>query len=79
MLSQLSRIRSVTSSLLVAGALLATGCTQLPTGSAGGITTQVASVERSRIERKADAYLQAAPRTVTATRSERSAGGPHDF
>lgn len=79
MLSQLTRIRSVTSSLLVAGALLATSCTRLPTDSAGDITAQVASVERSRIEQKADGYLQAAPRTVTATRSERSAGGPHDF
>lgn len=79
MLRHLYRVRSATGSLLMVGALLATSCSQLPTKSADDMVTEVASVERSRIERKADAYLQAPPRTVTAAQSERSAGGPHDF
>jgi len=37
------------------------------------------AIERPRILRKATAYLQAEPRTVTAERCERSQGTPHDF
>jgi hypothetical protein len=39
----------------------------------------VAAFERSRVLAAADRYLAEAPRTVTASRSARSAGGPHDF
>jgi hypothetical protein len=39
----------------------------------------VASLERDRILAAADAFLREAPVTVTASRSPRSAGGPHDF
>lgn len=39
----------------------------------------VAKVDRKRILAAADRYLSAQPVTVTAARSERSAGGPHDF
>ena len=37
------------------------------------------AIERPRILRKAAAYLDEEPLTVTAFRAERSAGGPHDF
>lgn len=36
-------------------------------------------IERQRILRKASAYLEEAPVTVTAQRAERSTGGLHDF
>jgi hypothetical protein len=36
-------------------------------------------VERERVLRAANVYLQQAPITITATSSPRSAGGPHDF
>jgi hypothetical protein len=39
----------------------------------------LAHIERPRILQKARRYLEAAPRTVTANRCERSAGGKHDF
>lgn len=39
----------------------------------------VAKVDRKRILAAADRYLSAQPVTVTAARSERSAGGLHDF
>ena len=40
---------------------------------------RIAALETPRILRKATAYLEAKPRTVTADRCERSQGGPHDF
>ncbi len=40
---------------------------------------QIATIETSRILRKATEYLQAPPRTVTADQCERSQGGLHDF
>jgi hypothetical protein len=39
----------------------------------------VARFERARVLDAARGYLREAPRTVTASRSPRSAGGPHDF
>ena len=36
-------------------------------------------IERSRVLRLADAYLAEEPITVTASQSDRSAGGPHDY
>jgi hypothetical protein len=40
---------------------------------------RVLDIEKPRILRKASAYLEAAPRTVTADRCARSRGGVHDF
>ena len=39
----------------------------------------LAEIEKARILKKAVNYLQQAPRTVTADRCERSAGGLHDY
>lgn len=39
----------------------------------------VASFERDRVLKAANAYLSEAPLTVTSAASPRSAGGPHDF
>ena len=46
--------------------------------SASGPTT-LGELERGRVLAAAEAALDEAPVTVTATRAERSAGGPHDF
>ncbi len=37
------------------------------------------AAERTRVVTAADQYVKEAPVTVTASRSPRSAGGPHDF
>jgi len=42
-------------------------------------TFDVAAAERPRVLAAASRYLGEAPRTITATVSRRSAGGPHDF
>ncbi|MGD8176413.1 alginate lyase family protein [Marinimicrobium sp. ARAG 43.8] len=47
--------------------------------STTSLEAEVVRIEQPRIERKANAYLNAEPRTVTADHSERSAGGAHDF
>jgi alginate lyase len=39
----------------------------------------VAQFDRARVIKAADSYLNETPVTVTASRSPRSAGGPHDF
>ncbi|HEY8185116.1 MAG TPA: alginate lyase family protein [Pyrinomonadaceae bacterium] len=39
----------------------------------------VAKFDRARILKAANQYLKEAPITITASRSSRSAGGPHDF
>ena len=39
----------------------------------------LAAIERPRVMKAAAGYLDAAPITVTAASSPRSAGGPHDF
>jgi hypothetical protein len=39
----------------------------------------VASIDRRRCLRSADQYLNEPPITITASRSPRSAGGPHDY
>ncbi len=39
----------------------------------------VAAVDRARILKAANQFLGEAPKTVTATHSDRSAGGPHDY
>src|SRR6185312_7554235 len=39
----------------------------------------VAAIDRERIMRAANSYLNEKPVTVTASHSPRSAGGPHDF
>lgn len=44
-----------------------------------GLYPQLLEQERPRILAKAEGYLDAAPRTVTADRAERSQGGPHDY
>ncbi|WP_260705885.1 alginate lyase family protein [Edaphobacter flagellatus] len=46
---------------------------------AKGAYQLVAATDRERIMKAANAYLSDAPVTVTATHSDRSAGGPHDF
>jgi hypothetical protein len=45
----------------------------------GAASVDVASVDRERILRAANAYLKEKPVTVTAAHSPRSAGGLHDF
>ncbi|MBS1821147.1 MAG: alginate lyase family protein [Acidobacteria bacterium] len=47
--------------------------------SAKGGYQLVVSTDRERIMRAADNYLSAPPVTVTASHSDRSPGGPHDF
>lgn len=39
----------------------------------------LAALERDRVLTAAAVYMKEAPRTITASRSPRSAGGPHDF
>src|SRR5688572_20081452 len=39
----------------------------------------IAELDRARVIRAADRYLKEKPVTITASRSPRSAGGPHDF
>jgi hypothetical protein len=39
----------------------------------------VAAFDRARVLKAANQYLSEAPITITASRSQRSAGGPHDF
>ncbi len=46
---------------------------------AGQAAATLGDLERDRVLAAADAALDEAPVTVTATRAERSAGGPHDF
>lgn len=43
------------------------------------VTAEVAAIDRKRVIADANRYLAAAPVTITATRSDRSPGGPHDF
>lgn len=45
----------------------------------GAAKFDLAAIERPRVLRLAAGYLDAEPVTVTAARSPRSAGGPHDF
>jgi alginate lyase len=47
--------------------------------AAAAASFDVAALERPRVLAAAVRYLDEAPRTVTAARSPRSAGGPHDF
>jgi hypothetical protein len=47
--------------------------------SARAPSVDVVAIDRARIVRAADRYLGDAPVTVTAARSSRSAGGPHDY
>ena len=46
---------------------------------AGAPAFDVAAFDRARVLAAADRYLAEAPVTVTASRSPRSSGGPHDF
>jgi hypothetical protein len=62
----------------VAGAAAVAG-SRLAWAADDGGYAMVAAVERARVLKAADAYLLEEPRTVTATHSERSAGGLHDF
>jgi hypothetical protein len=50
-----------------------------PAAAAGDASVDVAALERPRILPAAEAFLKEGPLTVTAERSPRSAGGPHDF
>lgn len=49
-----------------------------PTENANA-SLDLAAVERARVLKAADAYLAAAPVTITASSSPRSAGGRHDY
>ena len=42
-------------------------------------TLDIKQLERERVLKAADAYLNEQPITVTASKNPRSAGGPHDF
>ncbi|MEP4077863.1 alginate lyase family protein [Haloferula sp.] len=57
--------------------LFATNLFAAETEGAGGF--DIREIERSRILRKADEYMSASPRTVTADKCARSQGGLHDF
>ncbi|MEO8024954.1 MAG: alginate lyase family protein [Bryobacteraceae bacterium] len=46
---------------------------------ASAATFDVAAFDRQRVLKAANAYLREKPITITASRCERSAGGPHDF
>jgi alginate lyase len=50
-----------------------------PSSPAASAPFDVAAFERARVLAAADRYLSEAPTTITASRSPRSAGGPHDF
>src|ERR1700759_4992337 len=57
-------------------------CTVVAAKSAWGAATSVvdvAAIDRNRILKAANAYLNEKPVTVTASHSPRSAGGLHDF
>jgi hypothetical protein len=59
---------------------LLTGVACLPARlSAASRKFDIAAFERGRVLSAADRYLSEQPVTVTAARSERSSGGPHDF
>ncbi len=51
----------------------------VPLLASNGRGFDVAAVERGRVLKAARRYLSGRPVTVTASRSPRSAGGPHDF
>ncbi len=58
--------------------LAAVAASQGPPAPAGA-PVDLRTLERERIIPAADRFLREAPITVTASRSPRSAGGPHDF
>src|SRR6185437_12604520 len=47
--------------------------------SGGRVAADIAAVDRKRVIADANRYLAAPPVTTTATRSDRSPGGRHDF
>src|SRR5437867_3642832 len=51
----------------------------LPAVLAFARRADLAAIERDRVLRAARRYLAEAPLTITAARSGRSAGGPHDY
>jgi len=63
--------------LLTSLALVA--CTTVAAGTLDTNAFDIVEIERTRILKKAEAYLSEPPRTVTADRCERSQGGLHDF
>jgi hypothetical protein len=67
---------------LAAVALGSTGVAHPTAGERRGATAarlDVARFDRARVLAAATVYLGESPRTVTASRSPRSAGGPHEF
>jgi hypothetical protein len=68
--------RSLMDVTLLAGAMLAT---PYITATSQMSPAELVRIERGRVLAGADRYLGVAIVTVTATRAERSAGGPHDF
>src|SRR6266508_2027752 len=59
--------------------ILAASALAAPSRPAAERSVDVAALERPRVLAAAARHLDEAPRTVTAARSPRSAGGPHDF
>jgi hypothetical protein len=55
----------------------AAGCVGSRLGAGAGLN--VAEIDRARVAQAADRYMKEAPVTITASHSERSAGGVHDF
>jgi Alginate lyase len=51
----------------------------LPAALAFARRADLAAIDRDRVLRAARRYLAEAPLTITAARSDRSAGGPHDY
>ncbi|HEU4635665.1 MAG TPA: alginate lyase family protein, partial [Edaphobacter sp.] len=64
---------------LMAGAAVAARQRLLLAAPLTGAYSLVESIDRARILSAANRYLSEKPVTVTATHSDRSSGGPHDF
>ena len=51
----------------------------LPRPAFADVRVDIAAIDRERVLRAADRYLREQPITITAYRSARSAGGPHEY
>ena len=60
-------------------AFAAAGATPSWCSPSASFVPDIADIDRERILRAADQYLQESPITITAYSSPRSAGGPHDY
>ena len=77
-MQHVSRVRIASISAILLATIAALAVPPADAESAPG-SFDLVEIERERILKKASAYLDEAPVTVTAHRAERSAGGLHDF